>query len=89
MLSYVILNDDLQALIIEVRKNRKLGTKCYSAQDGVSVPQLLQQMIDTNFFKKDYADNTEKLLSKIVPYDEAIKAIDKIIKSGVFETKNK
>lgn len=54
----------------------------------MSVPKLLQQIIDTEFFKKDYEDITEKLLSKPVSYDEAIKAIEAIIASGVFEVEN-
>ena len=86
LLTLVKLDDNLKALIKEVREDRKLGTKCYSAQDGVSVPNLLRQMIDTEFFKKDYEDSTEKLLSKPVTYEEAIKAIEMIIASDVFDT---
>lgn len=88
LLTFVTLDDNLKALIKEVREDRKPGTKCYSAQDGVSVPKLLRQMIDTEFFKKDYEDSTEKLLSKPVTYEEAIKALETIIASGVFETEN-
>lgn len=88
LLTLVKLDDNLKVLIKEVREDRKLGTKCYSAQDGVSIPNLLRQMIDTEFFKKDYEDSTEKLLSKPVTYEEAIKAIETIIASGVFDTEN-
>lgn len=88
LLTLVKLDDNLKALIKEVREDRKLGTKCYSAQDGVSVPNLFRQMIDTEFFKKDYEDSTEKLLSKPVTYEEAIKAIEMIIASDVFDTEN-
>lgn len=88
LLTLVKLDDNLKVLIKEVREDRKPGTKCYSAQDGVSVPNLLRQMIDTEFFKKDYEDSTEKLLSKPVTYKEAIKAIETIIASGVFDTEN-
>lgn len=88
LLTLVTLDDNLKTLIKEVREDRKPGTKCYSAQDGVSVPKLLRQMIDTEFFKKDYEDSTEKLLSKPVTYEEAIKALETIIASGVFETEN-
>ncbi len=71
-----------------MRVQRKLGTKCYSAQDGVSIPKLLRQTIDTEFFKKDYRNSTKKLLSKPVTYDEAIKTLETIIASGVFKTEN-
>ena len=86
MLTRVTLDDNLKALVKEVRKDRKNGTKCYSAQDGVSVPTLLGQIVDTELFKKDYEDITMKLLSKPITYDEAIKALERIIESGVFET---
>ena len=88
LLTLVTLDDNLKALIKEVREDRKTGTKCYSAQDGVSVPKLLRQMIDTEFFKKDYENSTEKLLSKPVTYEQAVKALETIIASGVFETEN-
>ena len=85
LIGFVALDDNLKALIKEVREDRKTGTKCHSAQDGVCVAKLLRQIIDTEFFKKDYEDTTEKLLSKPVAYNEAIKALETIIESGVFE----
>lgn len=85
LLAFVKLDDNLKTLIKEVREERKAGAKCYSAQDGVNIPDLLQQIIDTEFFKKDYEDCTEKLLSKPIAYDEAIKSIETIISSGVFD----
>ena len=88
LITLVSLDDSLKALIKEVREDRKSGTKCYSAQDGVNVPELLQRIIDTKFFKKDYEESTEKLLSTPVTYEEAIKALDMIIASGVFEIEN-
>ena len=88
LLTLVSLDNNLVALIREVRKNRKAGTKCYSAQDGVSVPKILRQIIDTEYYKKDYINSTEKLLSKPVSYNEAIKSLESIIESGVFEEKD-
>lgn len=88
LLTLVTLDDKLKVLIKEVREDRKPGTKCYSAQDGVSVPKLLRQMIDTEFFKKDYEESTEKLLFKPVTYETSIKALETIIESGVFETEH-
>lgn len=86
LLNYVSLNEHLKKLIKEVREDRKAGIKCYSAQDDVNVPKILRHMIDINFFKKDYEENTLKLLSKSVSYEEAIKSLDIIIESGVFES---
>lgn len=88
LLPYVALDDNLKVLIKEVREDRKKGAKCYSAQEGVNIPQLLKQIIDTKFFEKDYKNITEKLLSKPVTYEEAITALETIIASGVFEAEN-
>lgn len=88
LLTAVKLDGNLKALIKEVRENRKLNAKCYSAQDGMNIQELLQKMIDTAFFKKDYEKNTQKLLSKNVTYEMAIKAIEVIVASGVFDEEN-
>lgn len=85
LLSVVELDGKLKKLVGEVREDRKSGTKCYSAQDGVNVPELLRQIIDTEFFKKDYISSTEKLLSKPISYSDSIAALEAIIASGVFE----
>lgn len=85
LLTLVDLDDRLKTLIKEVREERKSGAKCYSAQDGVSITLLLQKMIDTEFFKKDYEDSTVKLLSKPVSYEEASAALKTIIESRVFD----
>lgn len=85
LLKKVKLDDELKDLIRKVREERKSGTKCYSAQDDKSVPELLKQIVNTNYYQRDYKKITEKLLSKIVTYEEAIKGIETIIDSGVFE----
>lgn len=85
LLTKVKLDDGLKKLVREVREDRKPNKTCVSAQDGVDVPALLLKAVDTQFFKKDYEDSTLKLLSEPVTYDEAIKALEKIIESGVFE----
>lgn len=84
LLTVVALDDNLRALIREVREERKPLKKSFSAQDGVNVSELLREIIDKQVYKKDYEENTQELLTKRVPYEEAIKAIEKIISSGVF-----
>ncbi len=85
LLSIVKLDNRLKELIRKVREDRKKGTKCYSAKDDVSVNKLLEKIIETNFYKKDYLESTEKLLSVHVSYEECIKALKKVIESKIFE----
>lgn len=86
ILTRVELTDDLKALVESVRECRKPDRTCLSAQDGANVPELLQKIIDTDFFKKDYNDSTEKLLIKPIHYDEAIDALRKVIDSHLFDS---
>ena len=85
LLTYVTLDNKLKNLIKKVREDRKSGTKCYSAQDNINISKLLRKIIDTEYYKKDYEESTEKLLSKTVAYEDAIKALETIIESGVFD----
>ena len=85
LLSIVKLDTRLKELIQKVREDRKEGTKCFSAKDNVNVNELLQKIIETDFYKKDYLESTEKLLSVHVSYEECIKALKQVIESKVFE----
>jgi predicted nucleotidyltransferase component of viral defense system len=84
LLTVVKLDSNLKVLVDEVRQERKSGKLCYSAQDGVNVPDILAKIIETEAYKKDYLENTQKLLFKQVTYEEAIKAISAIIESCIF-----
>ena len=85
ILTKIKLDDRLKPLIASVREDRKPNKTCVSAQDGVNVPALLQEIIDKDFFKKDYNDSTEKLLIKPVYYNEALKSLREIINSRLFD----
>ena len=85
ILTKVAITDEIKPLIVNVREDRKANRTCVSAQDGVNVPELLRRIVETGFYKKDYLSSTEKLLLKPLPYDEAIKALDVIIASRIFE----
>ena len=85
LLTKVELNDDLKLLIKQVRDERKKTRRCVSAQDGVSINNILKQIIDSEFYKQDYKDVTSQLLFKEYKYEDAIKSLSKIIESNVFE----
>lgn len=76
----------LPMLIENVRADRKANKTCVSAQDGVNIPDILQNIIDKEIFRKDYEDTTLKLLTKPFSYDEAISCLNKVIESYLFES---
>ena len=85
LLSVVEINDDLKKLMAAVREERKPHKTCHSAQDGVDMNILLQEIVDKGVYKSDYKDITEALLFDSVSYETAIEAIREIIASGLFE----
>lgn len=85
LLSVVVLDDKLKALVKEVREDRKAHERCYTAQDKYDIPSILQQIIDEKIYYKDYEEITKKVLFDGTSYETSITAIHKIIESGVFE----
>lgn len=85
ILTKVELNERLRPLIDSVRDDRKPNKTCVSAQDGANVPALLKEIIDKDFFKKDYNASTEKLLIKPVHYNDALKSLSAVIDSRLFD----
>lgn len=84
LLPYIKLDISFKELIEDVRIDRKQGKKSYSAQDNISVTSILEEIINTKYYKKDYEEITEKLLSYNVSYEEAIKSIITIKDSKIF-----
>ena len=55
LVSSIKLQDKrLKSLIDEVREDRKNDKNCLSAQDGIDINNLLEEIIAKDFFKKDY-----------------------------------
>lgn len=84
LLERVELNDDFRALVHRVREDRKYHSLCVSAQDNADVPALLEQVIKTGCYKKDYEEHTRTMLYSLCDYEEAITGLEKIIDSGMF-----
>ncbi len=84
LLERVELNDDFRALVHRVREDRKYHSKCISAKDDVDVPSLLEKIIATKCYKKDYEKNTWTMLYAPCDYEKAINGLKKIIVSGMF-----
>lgn len=84
LLDRIVLGDSLKALVKEVRADRKKHERCYSAQDGVDVPKLLSEIVQSEIYRQDYEDITMKMMYKSLSYDTAITALQQIIESGIF-----
>ena len=84
LLGRVELNDDFRALVHRVREDRKYHSLCVSAQDNADVPALLEQVIETGCYKKDYEEHTRTMLYAPCNYEEALTGLKKIIDSGMF-----
>lgn len=85
LLSIVVLDDKLKALVKEVREDRKTHERCYTAQDKYDISSILKQIIDERIYYKDYEEITQKVLFDGTTYETSITALHKIIESGVFE----
>ena len=86
----VEINDELEALIDEVREDRMHSRNNPSAQPKHNIPEMLKEIINSRFYESDYNNITKKLLYEDVPYDEAIACgIAKVAELDVFEYKKK
>lgn len=85
LLTKVHLDEKLKELVKDVRADRKPHALCYSAQDGANVPEILSGIVKSGIYKEDYETITKIMMFKYLPYEEAIKSLETIIASGVFE----
>ncbi len=74
----------LKILIEDVREDRRKQRRCLSAQEGVSVSDLLLRIVESNFYKRDYEKVTAKLLGKRMDYEEALQSLKAVASSGLF-----
>lgn len=81
----VELNEDFKKLVREVRGMRAQMSICPSANQSIKIPQLLKEIIEKEFYKKDYAEITTYFQNHPVDYMDAIEAVKMIAESGMFE----
>ena len=78
-------NDEFRELVREVRSVRAKTSICPSAQPGVNVPDILNQIIESHVYREDYYFLTVQLLEENVKYDQAIQTLKRIAAGGMFE----
>ena len=84
LLDIVELNDELRMLAKAVFEERKGHPNCHSAKDDIDMNKLLQEIIDSEAYKKDYQDITEKIVFDNIDYSTAIKALQTVVDSKLF-----
>lgn len=82
---HILINNDLKEFIKTVRLDRMKSKNNPSANEQYNINELLDDIIKTNFFEKDYTFLTTKLLYEDYPYDLAIEnGINKIKYLNIF-----
>lgn len=84
MLPKVSLNDDYKDLVSKIRNHRAQMSICPSAQPGIDITNLLEQIIEKEIYKADYREITTYFQDEPLEYDIAISVLTSIAKSGVF-----
>lgn len=79
------ISDEMKKLVPEVREVRSKMTVCPSAKDGVSVPDILQEIIENDVYKNDYENITMGLLFVPESYETVIRSLRMILNSGMWE----
>lgn len=84
LLNKIKIDSSLKELALIVREERKTNKTCLSARNGIDINDILIDIADTDFFKDDYLKNTQKLLNKPFPYEDAKNNIKTISKLNIF-----
>ena len=84
LLSVVEINDDLKALADSVADERRPHSRSLSVQDGTDIKAVLREIVEKNIYESDYKTITESLLFEPVSYETAIKALNTVLESGLF-----
>ena len=83
LLTRVEINEDLKKLFNEVRIERSINPRCYSASKEVNINEILSEIISSDFFKDDFNKLTKNLLYNTIKYEDTIETLKYIINSGL------
>ncbi len=72
LMQLVSLDEDMRNLFHLVGEQRRGLPFCVSAADGIDLSDVLDEVIESGYYRSDYKEVTQKLLFESVPYDEAI-----------------
>jgi hypothetical protein len=75
---FITFDDSMRTFLEIVRKQRIHAPRCHSAQDGVNLSSILEQIIKEDAYRKDYITITSDLLYENVTYEEAVSILHTI-----------
>ena len=85
IVSAIGVTEELAKLIPEVRAVRSELSICPSAKEGVCVTDILNEMMESQAYRKDYEDITLGLLFVPETYDTVIQSIKQLADSGIWK----
>ena len=74
----IVINDDFMRLLEQVRNHRATLSICPFAQIDVDIKSIIKEFIDNDFYKRDYENVTENLISDNVTYEQTIDTMEEI-----------
>lgn len=73
---------DLTTLVKQVIETRCIGRETYSCRPGYPLKNVLYEIIDNDYFKRDYEEVTSEFLADKVQYEQAISSLKDIIEEA-------
>ena len=86
LLPKITVDADFKRLVEDVRVERlKMPKMCPAAEVGIDINEQLREIIDNKIYEKDYEEITSYFQKNRVDYNEAIGALEKIIRLNLFD----
>lgn len=76
--SHVVIDDALRELAKQVRSCRATLPVCPSAKENVDIKTVVEEFLNSDFYKQDYEIIIRTLPSDAVPYEQAVETLRKI-----------
>ena len=75
----ITINTAFKKLKEEVREHRSRLSICPSSKDNIDIKSIIAKFIEKEFFKHDYEDVTENLITDAVTYEQCIQVLKKVV----------
>lgn len=78
---YITVDETFRALVVDVRKHRSTMNEklAPSARSEVNVFQKVKEMLQTDFYRKDYEESTMKLIRDDLSYKKAVQCYSQVM----------